>query len=242
MVRTVLYALYFGILVIFSQFIMLLPYYILKFLGMKGVSRAFIRGAARLMGRLVIDGTGAKVKVEGMENLPLDAERLCFVSNHQGIFDIPLVEGYIPVLISFIAKVELKKIPFLNFWLWAIGSVLLNRKSPHSAVKAIGEGVEKIKQGQTLCIFPEGTRSRCNKMGQFKQGSLKLAIRSGAVIVPLTIKDSYKVFEEHGRIRTAKVTLYIHPPVATVGIDEQNRKNLAETLHTTIGGPLAEAE
>lgn len=239
MIRTILYAIYFGTLVILSQFFFLLPYYLMKFLGLRRAAKAFIRLTSRWMGRLVMDGTGAKVTVVGRENLPAQSEGLCFVSNHQGIFDIPLVVGYIPVLMGFIAKIELKKIPMLNTWLWAIGSILLNRKSPRSAISAIKDGVERIRGGQSLCIFPEGTRSRSNRMGHFKPGSLKLAFRSDALIVPLTIKNCYRVFEERGQIRTADVVLHIHPPVKTEGLSDQEQKDLTESLKTTIEGPLA---
>jgi 1-acyl-sn-glycerol-3-phosphate acyltransferase len=241
-IRTIIYAVYFGTLVLFSQLVFLLPYYLMKWLGLRRAAGAFIRLTARWMGWLVMKGTGARVTVKGRENLPRQSEGLCFVSNHQGIFDIPLVVGYIPVLMGFIAKIELKKIPFLNTWLWALGCILLNRKSPRSAIIAIRDGVERIKGGQSLCIFPEGTRSRSNRMGHFKPGSLKLAFRSHAVIVPLTIKNSYKVFEERGRIRPADVFLYIHPPLKTEGLSDQDQKELSEFIRAAIEEPLAQQE
>jgi len=237
--RTVLYATYFVILLLLSQIVMLLPYFLLRLIGLKKLSRRFLTRIARLMGRLTIGGIGAPVSVSGLDNLPGDTKRICIVANHQSLFDIPLVAGYVPLLSGFIAKAELKKIPFLNFWLFAMDSVLLNRKSPHSAIKAINNGVEQIKEGRPVCIFPEGTRSRSPRMGTFKQGSLKLALRSKAVIVPLTIQNSYKLYEGTGRIRIAPVSLTIHPPVHTADLDQEEKKKLSDQLQTIIGGPLA---
>ena len=238
MVRTVLYVVYFGIVLLLSQLFMILPYYLLRMIGLKQTSRIYMNVCARIMARLVIGGLGARVSIEGLEHVPHNAERVCIVSNHQGLFDIPLAVAYVPIVTGFIAKIELKKVPFLNFWLFAMDSVLLNRKSPHSAIKAINEGVKKIKAGRPFFIFPEGTRSRSDKMGKFKPGSLKLALRSHAVILPLTIQGSYKLFEEFGRIKTARVHLTIHPPVPTTGLDSDSQKKLAEHLQKIIGGPL----
>jgi 1-acyl-sn-glycerol-3-phosphate acyltransferase len=239
MVRTVLYAVYFGLVLLLSQVFMILPNFILRLLGMKRASRAFMRISARVMARTVIAGLPAKISVEGLEHVPHDTHRLCIVSNHQSLFDIPIVVAYVPILAGFIAKAELKKVPFLNFWLYAMGSIMLDRKSPHSAIKAINEGVERIKNGQPICIFPEGTRSRSPKMGSFKPGSLKLALRSKAVILPVTIRNSYQLFEGPGRISPARIHVTVHPPVPTAELDSASQKTLAERLQTVIGGPLA---
>ncbi len=239
MLRTVLYAIYFGLVLLLSQVFMLLPNYILRLLGLKRASRAFMRISARVMARTVIAGLPAKISIEGLEHVPRDTRRICMVSNHQSLFDIPIVVAYIPILTGFIAKAELKKVPFLNFWLYSMGSIMLDRKSPHSAIKAINNGVERIKNGQPICIFPEGTRSRSPKMGSFKPGSLKLAIRSKAVILPVTIRDSYKLLEGTGRIRPARIHVTVHPPISTEELDSTSQKTLAERLQTVIGGPLA---
>ncbi|HDQ15177.1 MAG TPA: 1-acyl-sn-glycerol-3-phosphate acyltransferase [Sediminispirochaeta sp.] len=238
MVRTVLYAVYFGLVILLSQFLVLLPYYILRLFGLKKIAKTFIKWGAIATARLVIMGIGAKVRVHGLENLPMDRQRICLVSNHQGIFDVPLIIGYLPLQIAFIAKVELKKVPLLNWWLFAIGAILLDRKSRRSAIEAIRAGVERIKAGQVLAIFPEGTRSRSNRIGSFKPGSLKLAYRSGSVIVPVTIKNCYRLLEEKGRIQPGPVDLYVHEAVDTAGLDEEGQKGLAEQLKTTIAGPL----
>ena len=239
MVRTVLYAVYFGLVLLLSQVFMILPNYILRLLGMKRASRAFMRISARVMARTVVWGLPAKISVEGLEHVPRNAPRLCIVSNHQSLFDIPIVVANIPILMGFIAKAELKKVPFLNFWLYAMGSIMLNRKSPHSAIKAINDGVERIKNGQPICIFPEGTRSRSPEMGTFKPGSLKLAFRSKAVILPVTIRNSYQLLEGTGKIRPARIYVTVHPPISTAELDSASQKKLAERLQTVIGGPLA---
>lgn len=238
MLRTVMYAVYFGIVLLISQLCMILPYYILRWLGLRGLSRAFMRKAGPIMAKAVIFGLGSRVSVEGLENVPHDEQRICIVANHQSLFDIPLVVASLPIVPGFIAKAELKKVPFLNFWLFAMGSILLDRKSPRSAIKAINEGVERIKQGQPICIFPEGTRSRTGRLNSFKPGSLKLALRSGSVIVPLTIRNSCNLFEKPGKIQAARVFLTVHPVVPTADLDTDSQKKLAERLQKTIGGPL----
>ena len=238
-VFTTVYVLYFSIILLLSQVFFLLPYFILRMLGLKKVGIYFMKHASAAMGRLVIGGTGTKVEVFGKENLPEKRQRICLVANHQGLFDIPLIAGYIPVMAGFIAKRELAWIPFLNFWLFAMGCVLINRKSPHSAVQAIRNGVERIKGGQPVCIFPEGTRSRSVNMGSFKPGSLKLALRSNATIIPVTVRNSFNMFEGPGYLQPSKVFLHIHPPIETEQLNEEMQKSLAQRLQEIIAEPLA---
>lgn len=236
---TTFYVLYFSILLLLSEVFFILPYYLLRLIGLKKLARSFMRHASSAMGQMVIFGTGTRVQVYGKENLPEKRQRICLVANHQGLFDIPLIVGYLPIKSGFIAKKELAWVPFLNFWLFAVGSVLINRKSPHSAVQAIRAGVERIKGGQPICIFPEGTRSRSVQMGTFKPGSLKLALRSDATIIPVTIRNSFKMFEGPGYLQPSKVFLHIHPPVETEQLSEEMQKSLAQRLQEVIAGPLA---
>ena len=236
---TTVYILYFSILLLVSEVVFVLPYFILRLFGLKKAAIGFMKHASTAMGRMVIAGTGTKVEVYGIENLPENQERTCLVANHQGLFDIPLIAGYLPVSTGFIAKQELAWIPFLNFWLFAVGCVLINRKSPHSAVRAIRNGVERIKGGQPICIFPEGTRSRSVKMGTFKPGSLKLALRSDATIVPVTIRNSFNMFEGPGYLQPSQVFLHIHPPIETAQLNEEMQKSLAQRLQSIIAEPLA---
>jgi len=241
-VFTAVYVLYFSVILLLTQVVFLLPYFILRVAGLKSMALKFIKYASMAMGRMVIVATGTKVEIHGQENLPQNRQRICLVANHQGLFDIPLIAGYIPVSAGFIAKKELAWIPFLNFWVFSVGSVLINRKSRHSAVRAIGAGVERIKGGQPICIFPEGTRSRSMQMGTFKAGSLKLALRSKATIIPITIRNSFSMYEGPGYMQPTTVSLYIHPPIETEQLDEESQKSLASHLQGIIGRPLADEQ
>lgn len=237
---TTVYVLYFSVILLLTQVVFLLPYFLLRLVGLKAVALKFMKYASMAMGRMVIIATGTKVELHGKENLPQNHQRICLVANHQGLFDIPLIAGYIPVSAGFIAKKELAWIPFLNFWVFSVGSVLINRKSRHSAVRAISAGVERIKGGQPICIFPEGTRSRSMQMGTFKAGSLKLALRSKATIIPITIRNSFSMYEGPGYMQPTTVSLYIHPPIETEQLDNERQKNLAQHLQEVIAGPLAD--
>ncbi|HKK64422.1 MAG TPA: lysophospholipid acyltransferase family protein [Clostridia bacterium] len=239
-VFTAVYVFYFSVILLLTQVVFLLPYFILRLVGLKSIALNFMKYASMAMGRMVIVATGTKVEIHGQENLPQNRRRICLVANHQGLFDIPLIAGYIPVSAGFIAKKELAWIPFLNFWVFSVGSVLINRKSRHSAVQAIRAGVERIKGGQPICIFPEGTRSRSMQMNTFKAGSLKLALRSKATIIPITIRNSFSMYEGPGYMQPTTVSLYIHPPVETEGLDDENQKGLAQRLQEVIAGPLAD--
>jgi 1-acyl-sn-glycerol-3-phosphate acyltransferase len=241
MIRTVLFAAFAGIIILFSLFIVLIPYGVLQLLGMKSAAAKLLGWGAVLYGKALITWSGSRVEVRGLERFPRNAQRLCVVANHQSLFDIPLLAGYLPVKMGFIAKKELSRIPVLNLWLIALGSVLIDRRRRRSAIEAITRGVERIRAGVPLALFPEGTRSRGVTMGRFKPGSLKLALRAEAVIVPVTIDGTYLMYEGHGKIRPASITLTVHDPVATENMPEESQKRLADQLEETVRGGLQPA-
>lgn len=178
----------------------------------------------------------AKVKIHGLHNLP-SSNRVCFVSNHQGIADIPLIVGFIPKTIGFIAKKELGRVPFLNIWMRAMHCLLIDRGNVRQSLTIIERGSRQIQQGHPMVIFPEGTRSRSRRMGAFKPGAFKLVLGANAIAVPLTIDGTYKIVEATGKITPVTVQLTIHPPVDVSKLSEEQKK----TLHSDFARIIASA-
>ena len=141
-----------------------------------------------------IKDSGATINVYGKENIPED-RNVVFISNHQGDFDIAIFMALIPKEKGFVAKIELNKIPILRTWMKYLGCVFMDRKDLKQSLKTINEAIGFIKKGHSMVIFPEGTRSKGDNMGEFKAGSFKLATKTNAPIVAVTIDGSYKLKE-----------------------------------------------
>ncbi|HEX7057288.1 MAG TPA: lysophospholipid acyltransferase family protein [Bacilli bacterium] len=164
-------------------------------------------------GRSFVRVTGSRVSVSGAEQIPAD-EAVLFVCNHQSLYDILLLLGYIPKAKGFIAKKELAKMPLISTWMRYLPSVFMDRKNVRQSLTAINQGIAALKSGHSLVVFPEGTRSRDGKLLDFKPGSLKLAIKSGVPIVPITIKGSGEIFGWSGwRLKRADAELIVSPPL-----------------------------
>jgi len=194
----------------------------------------FIRGWSRA----ILWAIGAHVTITGLENVP-DEERICFVGNHQGDLDIVIMLAYLPRPVGFIAKSQAAWFPFLNIWIAVLGSSFIKRNSPKQGMKAIARGVRSIERGHALVIYPEGTRSRGPMMLPFHKGAFKLATRSGATIVPVTVDGSWQVWEAHKRIEAGEVRVVIHPPVRTAGLDVEQRKAVPALVEAAIVSALA---
>lgn len=182
--------------------------------------------------------SGAKVSVHGQENIPKDIP-VVFISNHQGNFDIPLLMSYIDKPKGFIAKIETLKIPLVRTWMQYIHCVFMDRSNLRKSASAIIEGVKIIKDGHSLVIFPEGTRSKGGPLGEFKAGSFKLATKSNAPIVPITINGSYKLMEANSnKIKAATVDLFIHPPIETKNLSKEEQENLPDMVKKIIASEI----
>lgn len=156
--------------------------------------------------------TGSKVEVIGQEKIPQGP--VLFVSNHQGNFDVPILIGFLEKPLGFISKVEVKKIPLISRWMEAMNCVFIDRKDRRKAVQSIKDGIATLKKGHSLVIFPEGTRSKGDEMGEFKKGGLRLATDSKVPVVPITISGSYKIMEESKfGFQPAKVKVTVHDPI-----------------------------
>lgn len=185
-------------------------------------------------GKMMIGVTGSTVTVEGLDNIPKD-QSVLFVSNHQSNFDIPLLMGYLQKPIGFIAKAEIKKLPIVPNWMEIMNCVFMDRSDRRQSLNAIKVGIEKLKNGHSLVIFPEGTRSKNNQIGEFKSGSFHLATKSGVPIIPVRIEGTYNILEaNNNKIKPANVTLKVFPPVYLDQLGMNDPKEIAAYIKKII--------
>ncbi|MFD3157004.1 lysophospholipid acyltransferase family protein [Haloimpatiens sp. FM7330] len=170
----------------------------------------------------ILKKSKTKTIVKGLENIP--DEPCVFISNHQAIFDGFLLYSNLNRLTGFIAKKEIIKIPLVSTWLRAVHSVFIDRKNVREGLKSINEGVENLKKGYSMIIFPEGTRSLKSEMGEFKKGSMKLAIKANVPIVPITVDGTYKVLEVGNKVRGNTVKMTVHKPIYIEKLSKEERE------------------
>lgn len=173
-----------------------------------------------------------KYDVYGIENIPSD--NCLFVANHQSILDVPLLMDAVQRPIGFVAKKELQKIPVLRGWVKALNCLFLDRSNNREAIKTINHGIELLKSGVSMGIFPEGTRAKDGSIKDFKKGSLRLAIRSKTPIVPVAISGSYKALEEKGRLVSTRVKITFLEPIYTENISKENQNKLPDIIKDNI--------
>ena len=223
---------------IFLTTIFLPKYY---FLGLRKNSfHQFLYASkiASLWGKLLFKTTKSTVEVIGSENIPKD-ETLLIVSNHQSYMDIPALLGYLDIRFGFIAKKELGKIPIFSRWMRYFKCVFIDRGDPRKSLEAIQQSINNIKSGYSQLIFPEGTRSKSNEMAEFKTGSLRIATKTNAVILPVTIDGTYRILGEKLKINKTHIRLIIHKPIITKNLNEETKKNLAINVHDIIKSGLS---
>jgi 1-acyl-sn-glycerol-3-phosphate acyltransferase len=212
--------------------------FILSWLGLRKPVSYIMYRIAQGWARLIIRLSGCAVTVNGRERIPARGG-LCVVSNHGSIYDVVLALAYIGRPFGFIAKKELAYIPLLNMWIYLMGGLFIDRKNIRNAVKTINKGIERIKAGGAMIIFPEGHRSRGQGLLPFHPGSLKLATQAGSPIVPLAISGSYDVFERDYRLRPGPVGVSFGVPIPTADLPPQDRKQvLADRIREIIAGML----
>lgn len=191
----------------------------------------------RTISQKLIKLSDSTVNVHGLENIPEGP--VLFVSNHQSNMDIAIICGFIDKPKGFIAKKELKKLPLINKWITLAGSIYLDRENPRKSMEGILEGIKTLKNGHSLVVFPEGTRSRGDKMGEFKSGSFKLATKSKVPIVPLTIDGTYRVMEANKiLIKPSNINFYVHKPIYTDKLSKEEIAKLPETVEHIIRSKL----
>ena len=200
----------------------------------------FAHGCARTWSWLILATTGVSVSVEGLEQLSRDRTYV-FVSNHQSIYDIPVIFASLPHQLRIIAKASLAKFPVLGWHLRRGGHLFVDRHHPDRA-GILARWRALVKDGLSLIIFAEGTRSADGAVARFKAGSFLLALEAGLPIVPLAVIGTRHVMQK-GRLRTepGDVQLIVHDPIYPPALDSpgvRDAKRLADKVHGVVAAAV----
>jgi 1-acyl-sn-glycerol-3-phosphate acyltransferase len=193
---------------------------------------------ARLWGRIGLLLGGVRLEVIGREKVPA-AGPVIYMSNHQGNFDILSLFMAIPRQFSWIAKEELFAIPVFGHSMRRAGYVPLDRSDGRRAFKSIETAAAMIKNGKSVVIFPEGTRTTDGNLLPFKRGGFLLAAKAGVPIVPVTINGSGTVNPcKKLEIYPGKITIIFADPILTGGKGGAQRDQLLEEVRAAIDAGL----
>ncbi|MCG2759995.1 MAG: 1-acyl-sn-glycerol-3-phosphate acyltransferase [Candidatus Delongbacteria bacterium] len=190
----------------------------------------FIHGYSVKWGARILKWVKTDVIVIGLENVP--EEPVVIISNHQAGFDIPLLFAYMTNKPSFIAKIELSRIPLFASWMRMLGCLFIDRSSPRKALESFKIAAEMIKKGQTVILFPEGTRRPT--IIPFKKGSFKLPTMAEVPILPVTIVGTEKIKENFISGKRSKVTLVINKPIDISKLDKDKQNTIHDDVRAMI--------
>ncbi len=193
---------------------------------------------ARLWGRVALWANGVKVKVSGLENLKGKGPYI-FMSNHQGSYDIFALLGHLPFQFKWLAKKELFSIPFFGWTMAAAGYISIDRKGTRETVEAMNEAARRIREGMSVVIFPEGSRSQNGTIQPFKKGGFTLAIKSRVPIVPVAIDGSRTIMPKDSlKISPGEIRIQLGSPIETDNLLLKDRELLMAKVRERISQNL----
>ena len=204
----------------------------------------FAHRCARAWSWLILKTTGVRVRVEGLERIT-PGTTYVFVSNHQSIYDTPVIFASLPYQLRIIAKESLAMFPVLGWHLRRGGHLFVDRRHPDRA-GILRRWRALVSEGLSLIIYAEGTRSPDGRVRRFKGGSFLLAIEAGLPIVPIAVIGTRQVMPK-GRLRTepADVTLVVHDPIVPPAIEAptaRDAKALADQVHAIVAAAVEQRQ
>jgi 1-acyl-sn-glycerol-3-phosphate acyltransferase len=189
---------------------------------------------AKLWGRVALLANGVKVRIERMGHLD-EKVPYVFMSNHQGSYDIFALLGHLPYQFKWLAKKELFSIPFFGWTMAAVGYISIDRGGTRDTVAAMNEAAQKIRDGMSVVIFPEGSRSPDGSIQSFKKGGFTLAIKSKVPIVPVTISGSRDIMPKDRLTATSgEIRILVGNPIETENCALKDRESLMKKVRETI--------
>ena len=192
---------------------------------------------ARAWSWLILKTTGVTVRVIGLERLD-PSRSYVFASNHQSIYDIPILFAALPFQLRIIAKASLGTIPFMGWHLQRTGHVLVDRSKPGAGV--VKKMARLVEAGHSLIVFPEGTRSTDGTVGRFKGGSFLIALGAGLPVVPISVQGSRHVmFRGRLMVCPGTVTVTVHEPIETAGVPRDAVRDFSARVQAAVASGAA---
>jgi 1-acyl-sn-glycerol-3-phosphate acyltransferase len=175
-----------------------------------------------------------RVEVEGGEGLDWTRPYF-FAANHQSFLDIPVLFRALPLPLHFVVKDELRKAPFLGWYVAAMGMIFVDRANPERAARSVKRAASAVRSGKAMMIFPEGTRSADGRLRRFKSGGFAAAIDAGIPVVPIAIDGTLRAFPPAGafKIRWSRLRVRIGAPIESAELDH-DRHCLAVRTHDEV--------
>ncbi len=236
MIRTILIALF-----LLCFFIVSIPLYLIEEI----IGHFDIKKKERSSFRIVMCAfrciswlAGTRLIVKGRENVPAD-QAVLYVSNHRSYFDIVTLYPLTNNTTGFVAKKEMEKVPFIRRWMRYMNCEFLDRDNIKEGLKTILSCIATVKNGCSICIFPEGTRTPGDEMLEFKEGSFKIAEKSGCLIIPVAITNTENIFENHmPSVKASTVIIEFGQPLDIKALPKEERRHVGARIQQTIARML----
>ncbi len=193
-----------------------------------------IQALPRMWGKIICRVSNVAVQVKGGEKLD-PSKPYIFAANHQSQFDIFALQGYFGHDFRWLAKKELFTVPVFGKAMQFAGYISVDRTHSRQAVKSLDHAAQRIADGTSVVIFPEGTRSKDGTLQPFKSGAMILAIKSGVPLVPVAISGTHEILPK-GKLlaKSGKVMIQVGDPFETKGYGTKQKKELAGRLRQEI--------
>jgi len=188
----------------------------------------------RIWAKCILAASNIKVTVKGLSNLDRTGSYI-YMPNHVSNFDIPVLQAYLPVQFRWLAKAELFKIPIFGYAMKRAGYISINRFDRKSAIQSLNKTSEIIRNGTSVIIFPEGTRSQNQNIQSFKKGGFVLAVDSGVPIIPIIIHGTWTIMQKKQiLVKPGNVVLEIKKPIKTSDYTRETKDDLMEKIRNII--------
>jgi 1-acyl-sn-glycerol-3-phosphate acyltransferase len=180
--------------------------------------------------KIILWASGVRVEITGLNKIDMDKPHI-YIPNHMSFFDIFALLAYLPVDFKFIFKQEIMRVPILGLAMRRAGYISIDRSSPAKARRTVKQAVDMIKNGTSVVIFAEGTRSLDGHLQPLKRGAFQLAISSGSPVVPVAIKGTNKIMPKGSfRLKKGSITIQLGSPIPTVNYNRETMPDLIERV------------
>lgn len=211
------------------------------FWGIAAISCAFVRPrgqgfirCGRHWARGLLRAAGVEVRVDGLDRLA-PGRSYVFMSNHQSHFDVLALLHALPFDLRAVAKRELARVPLFGWALASAGFIFIDRSDRERAIASLGRAQDILRQGRSILVFAEGTRSPDSRLLPFKKGGFMMALQTGAPVVPVAVSGSREVLPKHSfRVRPGVIRVRVQPPIETAGRGPQARDDLMAEVRSAI--------